>query len=103
MSRERLAVDIIRWMPKGTYGKLVGFCARRHVPRGLRVKLYTRFARRFGVNLEEVERPLAEYPTFDAFFTRRLRSGARPIDPDVDVAVSPVDGVVVEAGVATGG
>ena len=75
MPSERLGVGLVRWAPKGTYSRLVGFCARRTIPRGLRSRLYTRFARRAGIELSEVERPLDEYSTFDAFFTRRLRSG----------------------------
>src|SRR5215471_21002447 len=103
MPSERLGVGFVRWAPKGTYSRFVGFWARRTVPRGLRARLYSRFARRFGIELAEVERPLDEYPSFDAFFTRRLRSGARPVDPDPEVAVSPVDSVVVESGTATAG
>jgi len=103
MPSERLGVGFVRWAPKGTYSRFVGFWARRTVPRGLRARLYSRFARRFGIELAEVERPLDEYPSFDAFFTRRLRSGARPIDPADDVAISPVDGTVVESGIAVGG
>src|SRR5437762_2358475 len=97
VARERLAVNLIRWMPKGTYGRMIGFCASRKVPRPLRKRLYQRLARRFGIDLDEVELPLDEYPSFDDFFTRRLRQGARPVDPNPDTAVSPVDGVVVEA------
>ena len=102
-ARRRIALDIIRWLPKGSYGRAVGFLARRSLPRSLRVKMYRAFAARYGINLDEVERPLEEYPNFDAFFTRHLRSGARTVDPDPDVAVSPVDGAVVEAGAVASG
>src|SRR5438105_4050938 len=103
LTRERLAVDLIRWMPKATYGRFIGLLARRKLPQALRANLYGRFARRYGVTLDEIEHPLADYESFDAFFTRRLRAGARPIDPDPEVVVSPVDGAVVEFGTATGG
>ena len=102
-TRERLARHVVRWMPKSTYGKVVGFGARRTLPRALRRSLFQKFAARYGVNLDEVERPLEDYPSFDAFFTRHLRSGVRPIDSDPSVAVSPVDGVVVESGVVSAG
>ena len=36
------------------------------------------FVERFGIDLDEVERPLDQYPTFNAFFARRLKPGARP-------------------------
>ncbi len=34
------------------------------------------------------------YKSFNAFFTRRLKNGARPVDEDVDVLVSPSDGLL---------
>jgi phosphatidylserine decarboxylase len=41
--------------------------------------------------------PLA-YESFNEFFTRALRPGARPIDPNDSVLVSPVDGAVSQIG-----
>jgi phosphatidylserine decarboxylase len=41
------------------------------------------------------------YGSFNEFFTRALREGARPVDPDPSALVSPVDGTVSEAGSLT--
>jgi phosphatidylserine decarboxylase len=41
--------------------------------------------------------PLA-YPSFNAFFTRPLRAGARPLEADARALVSPCDGTVSVAG-----
>lgn len=38
------------------------------------------------------------YASFNEFFTRPLRDGARPVDLDPQAIVSPVDGTVSEAG-----
>lgn len=38
------------------------------------------------------------YGSFNDFFTRALRDGARPIAPGTDVLASPVDGTVSQAG-----
>jgi phosphatidylserine decarboxylase len=38
------------------------------------------------------------YPTFNAFFTRALRPGVRPIAPGPDALVSPVDGTLSQCG-----
>lgn len=40
----------------------------------------------------EAEKPVGEYPSFNAFFTRRLKAGSRPADPDPASVVSPADG-----------
>lgn len=101
--RERLAIDVLRWSPKGAYSRGIGWVAKARVPRRLRAGLYTHFARRFGIDMSEVDRPLEEFESLDAFFTRPLPPGARPIAPGDDVAVSPCDGVLSEMGVAEGG
>jgi phosphatidylserine decarboxylase len=49
------------------------------------------YARAFGADLEEARLPPEAYPSFNAFFTRRLRDGARPVDSGPGVAVSPTD------------
>ena len=35
-----------------------------------------RFIQQHNINLEEVEKPVSEYPTFNEFFYRRLKPGA---------------------------
>ena len=42
-----------------------------------------------GCRADEAEKPIGEYATFNEFFTRRLRPGARPLG---DGFVSPADG-----------
>jgi phosphatidylserine decarboxylase len=42
-----------------------------------------------GCRPDEAERPVADYPSFNAFFTRRLKPGARPVGEGF---VSPADG-----------
>lgn len=56
------------------------------------------YARAFDVNLSEAE-PGNGYRSFDEFFTRRLRAGARHID-DAEI-VSPADGRLVASGRVT--
>ena len=52
------------------------------------------FIERYGVDAQEAEKPLNQYRCLDEFFTRRLRSGARPVDHNVNYLVSPADGRV---------
>ncbi|HOW75457.1 MAG TPA: archaetidylserine decarboxylase [Candidatus Competibacteraceae bacterium] len=59
------------------------------------------FIRHFQVNLAEALEPNARaYPHFNAFFTRALKPGARPIAPGDRVICCPVDGAVSQIGVA---
>jgi phosphatidylserine decarboxylase len=65
--------------------------------------MLSRFARAYGIDVAEAEKPLGDYAGFDEFFTRRLRAGARPIADEPAGIVSPADGTVVECGLATAG
>jgi phosphatidylserine decarboxylase len=57
------------------------------------------FAGTYGVDLAEAEHADFDgYPTFNAFFTRALQSGARKIEGGPDSVVSPADGTLSEFG-----
>jgi len=54
---------------------------------------------RFGVDLSEAAQPDPRaYPTFNAFFTRALRDGARMPDQDPQALLMPADGRISECG-----
>jgi len=58
----------------------------------------------FKVEISEAASPhLQDYPSFNAFFTRPLRTGIRPIAEGEDVLVSPVDGALSQLGPVTDG
>jgi phosphatidylserine decarboxylase len=52
----------------------------------------------YGVDMSEVKDPLASFRSFNQFFTRQLKDGARPVDPRPDVLVSPSDSRLVTVG-----
>jgi phosphatidylserine decarboxylase len=57
------------------------------------------FVRRFKPKMSEAAQPNPlQYESFNAFFTRALNHGARSIDIDPTVLVSPVDGTVSQIG-----
>ncbi|WP_133001045.1 archaetidylserine decarboxylase [Luteimonas arsenica] len=65
----------------------------------LRRWLIDTVVRRFGVDLSEAAQPdPAAYPTFNAFFTRALRPGAREPDPDPAAILMPADGRISQCG-----
>lgn len=49
------------------------------------------FVARLGLDPLESERLPEAYRSFNAYFTRRLRQGLRPLDPDPRALVSPAD------------
>jgi phosphatidylserine decarboxylase len=100
---DRAARAIWRILPKGALSGAIGWGASRHLPARFRVGLLSHFARNYGIDMAEAEKPLAEYRGFDEFFTRRLRPGARPIDAQPDSVISPADGTVVDCGTVSAG
>lgn len=60
--------------------------------------------RRFAVDMDEAAQPeLSSYPHFNAFFTRHLKPGARPIESDPNALLCPADGRVSQAGPISAG
>ena len=60
-----------------------------------------RFAAKYGVDMSEAHTPdFAAYASFNDFFTRALRDGARPMAP-ADF-ISPVDGAISQFGAIAG-
>jgi phosphatidylserine decarboxylase len=66
--------------------------------------LINTIVQRYQVNMTEAAQPdpLA-YPHFNAFFTRKLRSGARKADTSSAALLSPADGRISQAGPITDG
>ena len=85
-------------LPQHTISRLVHAATRSRVPR-FKNLLISAFMRGFRPDLADAEQPdpLA-YESFNAFFTRALRPGARPVSQAADAIASPVDGTVSELG-----
>jgi phosphatidylserine decarboxylase len=96
-------MPVLRGLPKGLLSHGAGWLASLQLPRALRPSVYRAFGRRVGVDFDEVRDPLVEYPSLQAFFTRALVEGARPIDARPDALVAPCDGAWGQAGRVEGG
>lgn len=57
-----------------------------------------KFAAAFDVNMSEAKiQDISQFKTFNEFFTRELKEGARPIDSTANVLSCPVDGTISQA------
>jgi phosphatidylserine decarboxylase len=90
----RLLLTMLGRLPQRALSRGFGRVADLPIPRAARATLHSSFARAVGIDLTEVELPLEEYPTLNAFFVRRLRSGVRDWPDEVDAIASPVDGIL---------
>jgi phosphatidylserine decarboxylase len=100
---ERVVRSAWRLAPKRAFSQVIGWSARCPLPAPVRVAFLRSFARQYGIEVSEAEKPLEEYCGLQEFFTRRLRPDARPIASSLDAVVSPADGTFIEGGTVTQG
>jgi len=97
---DRLAVLPQYLLPKQLLTVLAGRVARARAGR-LTTRLISWFVQRYRVNMSEAADPdIANYQTFNEFFTRALKDGARPL-ASADL-VCPVDGAISQFGALQG-
>jgi len=81
---------LLRALSAPALSRLTGRLADARLPGPLLRAAIRVYSRACGVDWSEVAEPIAAFPTFNAFFTRRLRAGARPVAAG-PVVVSPSD------------
>ena len=94
---------LMRLVPKSALSRAVGTLTRLPAPAPVHQAAMRAFARAYRVDMDEAERDFGGYGRFSDFFSRGLRAGARPVDSDRRAVVSPVDGVVSQAGILKAG
>ena len=92
-----LQVHVIGALPLRNMSRLWGYVNSLELPIWIRPYGFRLYAFAFGCNLDEVEHDdLREYPSLGAFFYRKLKPGARPVDQAI--LVSPADGRMLHFG-----
>jgi phosphatidylserine decarboxylase len=88
-------------MPKQAMTRFAGAVASRPGGR-MTTALIRAFVAQYGVDMSEAENPdVAAYRTFNDFFTRALKPGARPLSDATHIC--PVDGSISQFGATDGG
>lgn len=95
---ERLLAGFQYILPQHFLSRIVYVLMRSEIKwlKNLLISLISRIA---GINYAEALSPdPADYASFNAWFTRALKPGARVFDPDPQAFLSPCDGKVSETG-----
>jgi phosphatidylserine decarboxylase len=93
-----LFVALQHVLPQHTLSGLMYLLARIRW-RPLKDLLIGTVIRLYRIDMSQAAEPDPKaYPHFNAFFTRELRPEARPVDPDPQAVLSPVDGAVSQVG-----
>ena len=94
---ERVKVAVFLWSPHHLVSRLIYFLTRLETRRKDPVVRW--YIRRFKVNMSETARTdPSDYLSFNEFFTRTLRQGARPVCDDPRTLASACDGTMLEHG-----
>ncbi|MEM7702350.1 MAG: archaetidylserine decarboxylase [Pseudomonadota bacterium] len=88
--------------PQHLISKAAGGFAASTTP-WIKNALIRRFMKAFNVDLIEAARTVEQFESFNDFFTRELREGARPIADPTQYIACPADGAVSQIGAITDG
>jgi phosphatidylserine decarboxylase len=98
MIATRVAAETLRLLPRKRFSRAIGRVAAAQPGRELLARAIDLYVRAYDVDLSECEVPSGGFRSFNEFFTRPLREGARPLDDDPSAILSPADGKVEDAG-----
>jgi phosphatidylserine decarboxylase len=89
---------VITLAARPALSRCVGWLADRRLPGPALRAAIRLWVRAYAADLSEAEEPAGGYRTFNAFFTRALRSGARPVADGHRLLVSPCDAILTSLG-----
>lgn len=96
--KERLFILSQYLLPHHLLSRLIGFAADCRAA-WFKNRLITWFANHYQVNMGEAQvEELTAYEHFNAFFTRALKDGARPLDTTPGAVLCPADGAISQLG-----
>jgi len=95
---DKLSTNLLKVLPQHLLSNLMHWAARNEW-KPFKTLFIKQISTRYGVNMNEAANPdLSSYSSFNAFFTRELKAGVRPINNDANSIVSPVDGQISQIG-----
>lgn len=89
-------------LPQHALSRLAGRFAASRRP-WLRDRLIRRFVAAYDVDLGEAARGIGQFASFNDFFTRELKLGARPLADAGAFILSPADGAISQLGAIAAG
>lgn len=94
----RIAAESLRVLPRKRLSRMMGRLADLEGPPSLIKRAIDTFVRVYNVDLSEAVVPEGGFGSFDDFFTRGLRDGARVVDTEPGALVCPSDGLLAACG-----
>lgn len=98
MTSTRMAAETLRWLPREGISRALGRVASLEPPRALLEGAIGLYVRAYRVDLSECDVPPRGFRSFNEFFSRPLRDGARPLEGSADTMLCPADGKLEDEG-----
>lgn len=96
--KDELFIALQRLIPQHLSSRLLGKIADSEIT-WLKRFLINQAVKTYRVDLSEIAvASVEDYPSFNAFFTRELKPGARPVNKAKSAVISPADGVISQLG-----
>ena len=93
----KIKVDLQYLLPKWLLTVFAVLLAKHKLGK-LTTFMIQEFANFYKINTDEMEKNLTEYETFNDFFDRALKNGARPICKEKNSLCFPADGTISQLG-----
>jgi len=87
------AAQVLKLLPRERISRAVGKIAERRWSPGVGARVVDAYCRSYGIDLGDYAQQ-SGWSSFDAFFTRSLKEGARTLARGEDLIISPSDGRV---------
>jgi len=97
MNFASIKVNLQYFLPKHLLTRLVGLLAAAKLGKATNYAVKM-FISAYKINMDEVNEEIEDFETFNDFFSRALKDGARPIDAAANSVVFPADGKISEFG-----
>ncbi len=97
MNLNSVKVNLQYFLPKHFLTRAVGFFAAAKLGKATNYAIKL-FINAYKINMDEADGEIEDFETFNDFFSRALKAGARPIDSANDSVVFPADGKISEFG-----
>ncbi len=97
MNLDLIKVNLQYFLPKHLLTRLVGFLAAAKLGKATNFAIKS-FINVYKINMDEIDEEIEDFETFNDFFSRALKDGARPIDAATNSVIFPADGKISEFG-----
>ncbi len=87
---------LLKTLSHPVYSRLFGNFTRIKKPKFFAKRVIKSYVSMFDIDLSDVKLPLNEFECLSDFFIRELKKGAREIDLNPEIVVSPTDSLLLE-------